>query len=270
VVRHDGRGDRGQPLNLHWESTGDGEPVLLIAGLALTGAAWWRTVPVLSRRFRVLTYDHRGVGRSPSNSHTYSTSAMADDAASVLDAAGVTSAHVYGISLGGMVAQQLALRNPGRVRSLVLGATHAGGARAVGPDEEVLAFFRRRPSMAPDEAAWASVAYNYGPRSRAQHVDRIAEDLARRLEHTFPAQAYRAQLGAGALHNCFGRLRQLRTPTLVLHGRHDRVIPVENADLLADAVPDAQLRILEDSGHIYPTEEPDVDETIAGFLEAVR
>ena len=94
---------------LYWESVGRGEPLLLIMGLGLSGGAWWRTVPVLSSRFRVITYDHRGVGRSQSETHTYTTEAMADDAAAVLDAAGVDAAHVYGFSLGGLVAQQLAV-----------------------------------------------------------------------------------------------------------------------------------------------------------------
>ena len=203
---------------LYWESTGSGDPVLMIMGLGLSGGAWWRTVPVLSRRLRVITFDNRGVGRSRSLLHSYTTEAMADDAVAVLDAAGLERAHVYGFSLGGMVAQQLALRHPDRVRSLVLGATHAGGPRAVPPDPEVMDFFRRRPTMSSVEAARASVPFNYGPRCRAEHPERIAEDIRRRLEHPFPEQAYRAQLWAAALHNCQRRLKRIEAPTLVVHG----------------------------------------------------
>jgi len=252
---------------LHWESTGAGDPVLLIMGLGLSGGAWWRTVPVLSRSLRVITFDNRGVGRSRARLHNYTTEAMADDAAAVLDAAGVTRAHVYGFSLGGMVAQQLALRHPRRVRSLVLGATHAGGRRAVPAEPEVLSFFRRRPGLRHEEAAWESVQHNYGPRCRDEHPERIAADVEWRLGQRFNAHAYRAQIFAAALHNCYGRLDRIRVPTLVVHGALDRVIPVANAHLMADRLPDCRLSLLEDSGHLYATEEPEVDHAIGDFFD---
>ena len=251
---------------LYWESTGEGDPVLLIMGLGLSGGAWWRTVPVLSRRLRVITFDNRGIGHSRAFSYAYTTEALADDAVSVLDDAGLDRVHVYGFSLGGMVAQQLALRHPERVRSLVLGATTAGGPRAVRPDAEVMTFFRRRPGMRAEEAAWASVPFNYGPRCRAEHVDRIEEDIAQRLAHPFAERAYRAQVFAAGLHNCYGHLASIDVPTLVVHGRHDRIIPVANAHLIAERIPGAHLRILEESGHLYATEEPEVDDAIAAFL----
>jgi len=254
---------------LYWESVGSGDPVLLIHGLGLSGGAWWRTVDALAPRLRVVTFDNRGIGESKALAPAYTTEAMADDAVAVLDEIGLESAHVYGLSLGGMIAQQLALRHPRRVRSLVLGATQPGGRRAVRPDDDVLAFFRRRSKMGKEEAAWASVAYNYGPRCRELLVDDIADDIERRLTHPFNPQAYRAQLVAASLHNCLGRLDRIRVPTLVVHGARDRVIPVANAHLMAERLPDCRLRILDDSGHLYPTEEPSVDQEIAGFLVGV-
>jgi 3-oxoadipate enol-lactonase len=251
---------------LYWESFGKGDPVLLIHGLGLSGGAWWRTVDALAPRMRVITFDHRGIGRSEALSPAFTTEAMADDALAILDALGLDEVHVYGLSLGGMIAQQLALRHPRRVRSVVLGATQPGGRRAVPADDEVLDFFRRRLTMRQEEAAWASVPYNYGPRCRELYVDRIAEDIELRLTHHFNSQVYRAQLFAAGLHNCFGRLDRIGVPTMVVHGAHDRVIPVENAHLMADRLPNCRLRILEESGHLYPTEQPDVDEAIGDFL----
>ena len=253
---------------IHWETAGDGPPVLLIMGLGLSGGAWWRTVPVLSRSLRVITFDHRGIGRSESPTPAYTVEAMADDAVCVIDDLGLDAVHVYGFSLGGMVAQQMALRHPERVRALVLGATHPGGRRVAPPDDEVVAFVRRRLRMRSDEAAWASVPYNYGARFRSTQRERIAEDIEVRLQNPFDVRAYRAHLYAASLHNCYGRLERIAAPTLVVHGGEDRMVPVANAQLLADGIPGAQLRILEESGHLYPTEEPGVDAEIAAFFES--
>ena len=135
-------------------------------------------------------------------------------------------------------------------------------------DAEVMAFFRPRSHMDKEEAAWASVEFNYGERCRAEHADRIADDIERRLEQPFNAQAYRAQLFAAAMHNCYGRLDRIVVPTFVVHGALDRVIPVANAHLMAERLPNCRLSVLEASGHLYPTEAPEVDGEIGGFFEA--
>jgi pimeloyl-ACP methyl ester carboxylesterase len=242
--------------------------VLLIAGLGQSANAWWRTVPVLARRWRVLTFDNRGVGRSSRLGWVYTTAEMAHDAAAVLDAAGVAAAHVYGLSLGGMAAQQLALRHPERVASLVLGATHGGGAGVVPADSDTIAFFRRRSRLPAEEAAWAAVPYNYGARCRREHAQRIAQDIAERLRRPPPAATLRAQMSAGLLHDCLAQLDRIAAPTLVVHGDEDRMVPVANAELLAERIPRARLRILRGAGHLYPTEAPEVDDAISAFLAA--
>jgi pimeloyl-ACP methyl ester carboxylesterase len=214
----------------------------------------------------VITYDHRGIGQSSSLTPSYTTEAMADDAVSILDDLGLDSVHVYGFSLGGMVAQQVALRHPERVRSMVLGATQPGGRQAVHADEDVLAFFRRRPRMGFEAAARESIAFNYAPGFRDEHPDRIEADIQWRLTQPFNGQAYKAQMFAAALHNCFRRLDRIRVPTLVVHGAADRVIPVENAHLMAEQLPAGRLILLDDTGHLYPTERPEIDEQIGRFF----
>src|SRR3954465_12997969 len=254
---------------LYWESTGDGPPVLLVMGLGLSGGAWWRTVETLSRSFRVVTFDNRGVGRSRGLTPAYTTEALADEAVPVLDALAIERANVYGLSLGGMVAQQIALRHPRRVRSLVLGATTPGGRKAELADEEVMTFFSNRGSLPREEAAWASVAYNYGRRCRDEHADRIAEDIRQRLSNEFDEAAYQAQLLAAALHNCTSRLGRIDVPALVVHGDEDRVVPVETAHLIARRLRHARLHLLPETGHLYTTETPEADFEVARFLEAV-
>src|SRR3954451_4203206 len=169
-----------------------------------------------------------------------------------------------------MVAQQLALRHPRRVRSLVLGASTPGGRRAALPDEQVMAFFSGRAHRSREEAAWASVAYNYGRRCRDEHADRIAEDIRRRLAYEFHEAAYQAQLMAAALHNCASRLSRIDVPALVVHGEDDRVVPVANARLIASRLSRGRLHLLPGAGHLYTTEAPEDDAQGGRFLAAVN
>lgn len=257
---------RNGTTELHYESTGTGPAVLLISGQAMTLDAWWRTVPVLSSSFRVLTFDNRDVGRSSRSPWPYVVAQMADDAIAVLDAAGVARAHVYGISLGGMVAQELALRFPDRVQALVLGATTGGGPDAILAKAQPLAFFVRVGAMAPEEAEWAAVPYNYGLTTRREHGERIGEDIARRVQHKTDALAYMHQVAAAASHNAVGRLGSIRAPTLVVHGDEDLVMPPRNGEILARAIPDAELKRWPGAGHLYFTDEPEADRYIRQFL----
>jgi len=260
---------RNGTISLYHESTGAGPPVLLVMGLGMTATGWWRTVPVLAAAgLRVLTFDNRGVGRSDRPAGPYTTAAMADDAIAVLDAAAVRRAHVYGISLGGMIAQEIALRHPDRVERLVLGATTPGGSRAVSADPQTLDFFRRRGLMPAEEAVWASVPYNYSARTRTEHGDRIAEDIRERLRFPIEPASYAAQLAAGLAHDAHDRLAQIAADTVVVHGLQDVMVPPANGALLTRLIPGARRIELAGAAHLYPTDELDADHRIAAFLAA--
>jgi pimeloyl-ACP methyl ester carboxylesterase len=260
---------RNRTVSLHYDSTGTGVPVLLVMGLGMNATGWWRTVPVLlAAGLRVLAFDNRGVGRSDRPAGPYTTAVMADDAVAVLDATAVQRAHIYGISLGGMIAQEIALRHPDRIARLVLGATTPGGEGATHADPETLEFFQRRGQMPAEEAVWASVPYNYSTRTRAQHGDRIVQDIGQRLRYPIEPEPYAAQLAAALGHDAYDRLARIRAPTLVVHGREDVMVPPANGRLLADLIPDARLLELGGAAHLYPTDEPDADREIAAFLTA--
>jgi 3-oxoadipate enol-lactonase len=251
-------------VRLHWEDTGgSGPPVLLIMGLGMNATGWWRTIPALAE-FRVIAFDNRGVGRSERVPGPYTAAVMADDAVSVLDEAGVDRAHVYGISLGGMIAQEVALRHPERVRALVLGATTAGGSNLVPASDDVNAFVRLRAQMTAEHAVWASVPINYARRTRLEGGDRIAEDIAQRLRFPVEPEYYSAQLAAAHGHEA--RVEDIRAPTLVVHGEEDVLVPPANGERLAELIPDAELSMWPGAAHLYFTDEPCVDRYVAEWL----
>jgi 3-oxoadipate enol-lactonase len=255
-------------VRLHWESFGTGPAVLLIAGQGMNVDAWWSTIPVLSRSFRVIAYDHRDTGRSGRSSFPYSVAQLARDAVAVLDAAAEPRAHVYGISLGSLVAQELVLRYPERVQALVLGASSAGGWAAYKPSSSSFAqtFLVRAGSMGPEEAQWAAVPYTYAEKTRREHPDRIATDIAHRLAGEAGPLAYVHQAAAVASHDAYERLNRVSAPTLVVHGEQDVFVPPANALVLAERIPGAQLRLWPDAAHVYTVDEPRADPEIARFL----
>src|SRR5271154_5201086 len=164
-----------QGAKIYWDEQGSGEPLLLIMGLSYPSYMWHRTRPELAQRYRTIAFDNRGVGQSDVPPGVYSIALMASDAAAVLDAAGVESAHVFGISMGGMIAQELALQSPKRVRKLILGCTAAGGPTAVRAEPEVTELLMNRGSMTPEQAAQASIPYIY---DRDTPRGRIDDDVA--------------------------------------------------------------------------------------------
>jgi 3-oxoadipate enol-lactonase len=255
-------------VKLHWESAGAGPPVLLIAGQGMTAEAWWATAPVLARSFRVISFDNRDTGRSSRVRLGYSVAQMAEDAVAVLDAAGEKRAHVYGISLGSLVAQEMALRHPDRVEAVVLGSSSAGGFAAYKPSPRSLAqtFLVRVGAMGPEEAEWAALPYTYAERTRRFHLDRIGADIAHRMSSPPDPIAYLHQAAAVAAHDAYDRLNKLAVPALVVHGEQDVFVPPANALVLAERIPAAQLRLWPNAAHLYPIDEPRADEEIADFL----
>lgn len=240
-------------VTIWWAAEGEGDPpLLLIQGLGYTADLWFRVLPGLSRERRTLRFDNRGVGRSSVPPTPWSIEEMATDAINVLDAAGAPRAHVFGVSLGGLVAQELALRHPARVASLVLGCTHPGGSEMVRMDPAAATMLMDRTSKSAREAAEASVPFLYAEDTPRDDID---GDLAARLRYALRATSYWGQLDAMRQYGgTLPRLSEVKARTLVLHGTADRLVPPGNAELIAAAIPGARLEWLEGAGHLFWTE----------------
>jgi 3-oxoadipate enol-lactonase len=236
---------------------GTGEPLLLIQGMSGTHLAWGEPFATdLARDFDTVAYDHRGIGRSDRVDEPFSIAELAEDAAGLLDEIGWESAHVLGISMGGMVAQELALRHPERIRTLALGCTYCGGpGSAMAPQSTLERLSAGMLSGDRELAIRTAFEVNV---SAAFATQEGAYDVFRAMAKSLPAPVpvIMLQLQAIAAHDTSARLPSLALPTLVIHGDEDVMLPVENGRMIASLIGDAQLEILHGVGHMFWWEQP--------------
>ena len=236
-------------FRMRYGTHGSGDPLLLINGLGSDSSEWLFQLPGFARRFRVIVFDNRGTGGSETPRGPYSTGQMADDAAALLAHLGIDRAHALGVSLGGMIAQEVALRHPHRVRRLVLACTAPGGGGSVRPDPEVLQAFVRSPGGDPEEEIRRGIPFLYSERYRQDHPEKIEEFVRRRLAMPVSVEGHAAQLAAAVGHSAWDRLGNTDAQTLVITGDGDRVVSPENSRRLAQRIPGAKLVILPGAPH---------------------
>lgn len=241
---------------LHVEREGAGEPLLWITGFAISSEIFTPVLHHYTTGFDCIRYDSRAAGRSHVPWWPTSVPELAADAVRLLDALGVDSAHVYGLSMGGMVAQEVALRFPDRVRALVLGGTWHGGPRVALPSPRVAAALTSRGAPARVRAELVGRAL-FSERFRGEHPALVRRHLAALAAHPATARGLVAHLTAATWHDTRARLHRITAPTLVLHGGADELVPVRNAHLLAARIPDATLEVVPGVGHGYLLEAPE-------------
>ena len=251
---------------IFWTEQGAGEPLLLISGLGAPHRAWRRVAPLLAERCRVITFDNRGTGDTVATDEPFSIPTMAADAKAVLDAANVESAHVLGMSMGGMIAQEFALNYPEMTRSLILTVTNCGGSETVHAKPEVYFALQGRGIATPEDAFWAMAEFIY---DKTTPREKLAEDLAAREGVFTKPENFMRQLQAiMTWQGTHSRLPKITAPTLVIGGENDQLIPCANSKIIADQIPKAKLIELENSSHIYTTDQPENSvEVILEFLE---
>lgn len=241
-------------VRIAYEVHGEGPALLLIHGLGYGRWGWAPVLEPLASRFRVIVFDNRGMGESDKPAGPYTAAELADDAAAVLDAAGQREAHVVGTSLGGMVAQELALVHPKRVANLVLACTTPGGERAFPYPEPTQRLFAEAASLDPALALRRFVENALAPGAPRELVNRIFE---LRLSNPPDPVGWQAQAGAAQAFDANGRLAAIASPTLVVHGTEDQVVDVRNAQLLAEAIPNARVELVPGAGHLLFWEQPE-------------
>lgn len=249
--------ERDAGYRLYYEVAGDPRraTILLLEGMGGDVAGWRRNVPHLATELFVVAMDLHGNGRSDPIDGPVTIAALADDAVALLDELRVTGAHVFGMSMGGLVAQEMAIAHPDRVATLILGCTHPGGAYRVNARE-------------PVRRSWEAL---YAPGFLESAPDHVAEDRAARAGRAQTAASRRMQRDAIRAFDAWDRLPGITAPTLVIHGTADRVIDVANAELLASRIPGARLHLIEGAGHVFHSERAgEVDGVVLDFVRGRR
>jgi 3-oxoadipate enol-lactonase len=255
-------------MRLAWERHGAGPPLLLIHGLGYARWGWEPVLPGLAERFDVLLFDNRGIGESDAPRGPYTASEMAEDALQVLDEAGVEHAHVVGTSLGGMVAQELALAHPERVDNLVLACTTPGGPRSHPMPAVTVALISEAASLEPAVALRRFVENALAPQTVAEHPELVERIMEHRLRTAQDPAAWAAQAAAAAAFDAHDRVADVHIRTLVQHGDEDVVVDPRNAELLVGLVPDARLEWFAGAGHLFFWEQPErFVASVSSFLE---
>ena len=253
--------------SIYWEEHGEGPPVLLIMGLSFTLDMWFRILPFVSRSYRTVIFDNRGIGKSDVPPGPYSMRTLAADAVAVLDAAGVRAAHVVGASMGGMIAQEMALTFPERVLSLALGCTSYSG------------FFSKWPRFRKGPSGLAWLRSDRLARERSfRHLlyasqtpeALIEEDIRIRVACNWTFRGVMSQLSGILLWNSYIRLPRIKVPTLVMHGDEDHLLPPQNGRIVASRIPNARFELLPNAGHMLTTDQPEATlEHLLRFLREV-
>jgi len=251
-------------IRIHYELQGQGQPLILIGSMGTDLNGWRLQSPEFSRRYRVVTFDNRGWGQSDAPDVPYSIAMMADDTAGLMDALGLDRAHVLGKSMGGQIAQELAIRHPQRVRSLVLASTSAGpyvletpllkewAASALKGTSRKTLFQIMLPFVFTDHTF-------EDPEMAGMAIQMLAWGTSRNKVPPASAEphAIRRQFAACVEHYVRGRLGRVKAPTLVIAGRDEFFIPLELCEELAASIPGARLAILEGGGHALNEDIPE-------------
>jgi pimeloyl-ACP methyl ester carboxylesterase len=278
-------------INIYYEIHGKGEPLLLIEGLGYSSWMWFKQIAAFSREYKVIVFDNRGVGNTDKPNVGYTVEMMADDAVGLLKALGLDSAHVLGVSMGGFIAQEMTLKYPDMVKSLVLVSTSFGGKDSMprgsnlwnsfvklwGLMPGALEFSGKGSApmidsfgLAPEKRIRYGLSLAFTPeylKNHAEEVDRIVEW---RLGNPQPSYAWKHQLMAGMNFDSSDRVYQIKVPTLVVTGSEDRIVPAESSKRLTERIPNSRLITLEGTGHLLFIEQAgEFNKIVLDFLHGV-
>ncbi|MFX1376545.1 MAG: alpha/beta fold hydrolase [Promethearchaeota archaeon] len=255
-------------LNLYYEIHGEGFPLVMIMGISCD-TYWWDATIInsLAIKFKIIVFDHIGIGRSNGSARNQ-IKKMADDTVGLMNALNVDKAHIFGFSMGGMIAQELILNYPEKVEKLILCSTNCGGNKSVPASNEVLqlmmSFTRHDHDTKIAKQLIPLIFTEDFMRNNSKYINEKLEDMVKNITL---AGNYANHLQAGMKHDTRSRLNQIKSPTLILHGKNDVLIPPENGEILANLIPGAELKYFDEPAHwIFVPDDKLISNAILDFL----
>lgn len=245
-------------IEIAYNIVGSGEPLILIGGFTMVKESWDLQVAGLKDHFRVITFDNRGVGQTTVPTRPFTIADMAADTDGLMNVLGIDAAYIFGVSMGGLIGQTLALDYPTRVKKAALGCTSHGGKHAVQPEKEVMEALAKTadPSISPDESVRMKVSITFTKQFIRDEPEKVEEYIRSCLEHYPSADGASGQMKALSFFNVKKRLDEITCPVLVITGSEDKMMPPDNSRLLAEGIPHARLSVIKGAGHNFFYEKP--------------
>lgn len=257
-------------INIYYEIHGDGFPLVMIRGLG-SNINWWNPIFLDSmfKNFKTIIFDNRGAGRTDKPDIEYSIKGMADDAVGLMDVLSIKKAHILGFSMGGAIAQEIALNYPERINNLILCATSCGRDMALPPSPEVVeALLRLAEGKTPEEKAEQTIQLEFTEEFIRDYPNIIERERQTILKNPIPDFSYQRQLNAIMRFSAGTRLKNVNKPTLIIQGKKDLLVQPKNAEILAKLIPGSRVAFFDNSGHqIFSQETEIVARTILEFLK---
>jgi len=246
-------------IDLHYEMHGEGFPLLFISGLSGSTWTWEGQIPFFEQHYRCIVFDNRGAGLSGKPLWPYTIATMAEDALRLLDRLLIEKALVFSLSMGGMIALELARIASGRLGAMLLGCTHAGGKTRISPSPEAVSLLVNNEGLSREEILWKQTPLFFSERFRTENSKVIEEHYrVQLLAPLQPEYAFNAQLTAIYLFDCTDALAKISNPALVVTGTEDVLIPPANSIYLAEHLPKAELIQIPGAGHALHVECRDI------------
>ncbi len=257
-------------INIYYEIHGDGFPLVIIRGLG-SNIDWWdpEFLDEMSKNLKTIIFDNRGAGRTDKPDIEYSIEMFARDTIGLMDVLDIERANLLGLSMGGMIAQEIVLNYHERVEKLVLCGTNCGGYKAIAPSPEVVeTLMNEAEGITLDEKAEQTIQLTFTEEFIKNNPNIIEREIQTILKNPIPDFSFQRQLGAAMKFNAHRRLKKVNTPTLIVQGKKDLLVPPKNAEVLAKLIPGAKLSFFDNSGHaIFSQETEIVAKTILEFLK---